>query len=54
MGLIPDGGHGGGERDPLQQEMATHFSILAWETPWRAAVHRVTKNLAQLATEHAC
>ena len=19
---------------PLQKEMATHFSILAWETPW--------------------
>ena len=23
----------GGE-DPLQQEMATHSSILGWETPW--------------------
>ena len=20
--------------DPLQKKMATHFSILAWETPW--------------------
>ncbi|KAM7238969.1 hypothetical protein CapIbe_010489, partial [Capra ibex] len=20
--------------DPLQKEMATHSSILAWETPW--------------------
>ena len=23
----------GGE-DPLEKEMATHFSILAWKTPW--------------------
>ena len=23
----------GGE-DPLEKEMATHFSILAWRTPW--------------------
>ena len=23
----------GGE-EPLQKELATHFSILAWETPW--------------------
>ena len=23
----------GGE-DPLEEEMATHFSILAWEVPW--------------------
>ena len=23
-----------GREDPLEKEMATHFSILAWETPW--------------------
>ena len=23
-----------GLEDPLEKEMATHFSILAWETPW--------------------
>ena len=28
-GLIPD------QEDPLEKEMATHSSILAWETPWR-------------------
>ena len=22
-----------GQEDPLEQEMATHFSILAWKTP---------------------
>ena len=26
----------GGE-DPLEEEMATHSSILAWEIPWAAA-----------------
>ena len=28
MGLIP------GQEDPLEKEMATHSSILAWEIPW--------------------
>ena len=23
-----------GQEDPLQREMATHSSILAWEIPW--------------------
>ena len=23
-----------GQGDPLEEEMATHFRILAWETPW--------------------
>ena len=23
-----------GQKDPLQEGMATHFSILAWRTPW--------------------
>ena len=23
-----------GEENPLEEEMATHFSILAWEIPW--------------------
>ena len=23
-----------GQADPLEEEMATHFSILAWITPW--------------------
>ena len=29
MGLIP------GLEDPLEKEMATHSSILAWEIPWK-------------------
>ena len=24
-----------GQKDPLEEEMATHSSILAWEIPWR-------------------
>ena len=35
--------------DPLEKEMATHSSILAWEIPdtgaWWAAVHGATKEL---------
>ena len=23
-----------GQEDPLEKEMATHLSILAWEIPW--------------------
>jgi len=23
-----------GQEDPLEEEMATHFLILAWEIPW--------------------
>ena len=36
-----------GWEDPLEKEMVTHFSILAWEIQWtqawKAAVHGVTK-----------
>jgi len=24
-----------GQEDPPQEEMATHFSILAWKIPWK-------------------
>ena len=39
--------------DPLEKEMTTHSSILAWRIPWteepgRATVHGVTKSQAQL------
>ena len=29
-----DAGSIRGREDPLEEEMATHSSILAWETPW--------------------
>ena len=36
-----------GQEDPLEKEMATHSSILAWEIPdigaWWATAHGVTK-----------
>ena len=37
-----------GQEDPLEKEMATHSSILAWKNPmdrgsWWATVQRVTK-----------
>ena len=36
-----------GQEDPLEEEMATHSSILAWETldrgAWWAVVHRVAE-----------
>ena len=42
--LVPSLGWG----DPLEEEMATHSSILAWSIPmdrgaWRAIVHEVTQ-----------
>ena len=34
-----------GQEDPLEEEMATHPSILAWKNPMdRAPVHGVTKS----------
>ena len=43
VGLIPVSG------DPLEEEMATHSSILVWRIPWTeepgwATVHEVTKS----------
>ena len=44
---------GRSQEDPLEEEMATHSSILAWEIPWTgvwwATVHGVR---ASEATEH--
>ena len=41
-----------GWEDTLEEDMATHSSILAWRIPmdrgtWGATVHRVTKNWIQ-------
>ena len=30
-----------GQEDPLEKEMATHVSILAWRIPWREEVGRL-------------
>ena len=43
-----------GWEDPLQEGMATHYSILAWRIPmdrgaWWAMVHGVSKSQTQLS-----
>ena len=40
-----------GQEDPLEKEMATHSSILAWKIPgvWKATVHEVAKSQTQLS-----
>ena len=30
-----------GQEDPLEEEMATHSSIVAWEIPWTEEAGRV-------------
>ena len=30
-----------GQEDPLQKEMATHSSTLAWKIPWMEESHRL-------------
>ena len=44
-----------GQENPLEDEMATHFSILAWEIQyrgtWRATVHGWQSVGHDLATE---
>ena len=41
--------------DPLEEKMATHSTILAWEVPgqeaWRATVHGVTRVRHDLVTK---
>ena len=36
----------GGE-DPLEEEMATHFSILAWKIPWTEEFDRLQSRGSQ-------
>ena len=42
-----------GREDPLEKEMATHSSILAWEYrgPWRATLHGVARVGHDLVTK---
>ena len=53
MGLIL------GSEDPLGEEMATHFSILAWRIPWTQEPGRLQSTGSQRVrhdgmTEHTC
>ena len=48
-----------GQEDPLEEEVATHPSILAWEIPWTKEPGRLQPTGSQrvvhdLMTEHAC
>ena len=36
-----------GREDPLEKEMATHSSILAWETPWTGKPGRLQSMRSQ-------
>ena len=43
-----------GQEDPLEKEMATHSSVLAWENPMdrgalQATVHGIAKSRTQLS-----
>ena len=41
-----------GGKDPLEKEVTTHSSILAWRTPWTeepGGFHGVTKSQTQLS-----
>ena len=46
-----------GGKDPLEKEMATNSSILAWTIPhkraWQAIVHGVAKSQTQLSNYHS-
>ena len=45
-----------GWEDPLEKEMATHSSILAWRIPWTEepglVLHGVTKSQIRLSDQH--
>ena len=41
-----------GREDPLEEEMATHSSILAWKIPWTeepGGLHRVAESWTRLS-----
>ena len=57
-GNAGDKGSNPGQEDPLEWEMATHSSILAWESPWTEEPGRLQCMSSQrvghdLFTEHA-
>ena len=38
-----------GQEDPLEKEMATHSSILAWEIPWSESLVELQSMVSQRA-----
>ena len=46
-----------GQEDPLEKEMSTHFSILAWKIPWTEEPGRLQSMGSQKVnhdSEHVC
>ena len=41
-----------GQEDPLEEEMATHSSILAWRIPWAEEPGRLQSMVLQRAGHH--
>ena len=41
-----------GQEDPLQKEMATHSSTLAWKIPWMEESHRLQSMGSQRAGDN--
>ena len=37
--------------DPLEKEMATHFSILAWRTAWTESLESTVNEVAKSRTQ---
>ena len=42
-----------GREDPLEEEMATHSSILAWKTPWAEEPGRLLQSMGSQKSQ-AC
>ena len=44
-----------GQEEPLEKEMATHSSILAWKIPWTEETGRLQSTGSQSdVTKHSC
>ena len=41
-----------GPEDPLEKEVATHFSILAWKIPWTETVRLQSMELGHKNVRH--
>ena len=40
-----------GQEDPLEKEMATHSSTLAWKIPWTEKLGRLVHGIAKSRTQ---
>ena len=42
-----------GWEDPLEKEMPTHFSVLAWKTPWMEELGKESDMTKQIQSPHS-